>query len=213
MPQSVIAIDVLLEPDERMLAQAERNNARFREAYPDGFALDEQHRPHITLLQCFVGSEDLDAIGEAMGKVVRDANLGDLQLDADRFYYAPGPGAGVAGICSPLTPELEALQSAVIAAAAPFTVPTATIEAFTGGHGNPAFDAALINYVSTFSEEQAGARFNPHVSTGIAPTDYLDRMVAEPFEPFEYGLASAAIYQLGPFGTAARLIRRWDLTA
>ena len=38
-------------------------------------------------------------------------------------------------------------------------------------------------------------------------------VIAEPFETFEYGLASAAIYQLGPFGTAARLIRRWDLSA
>jgi len=32
-------------------------------------------------------------------------------------------------------------------------------------------------------------------------------MLAEPFQAFEYGLASAAIYQLGPFGTAARLIQ------
>jgi len=42
-----------------MLAHAESNNTRLREAFPDGFALDAEHRPHITLLQCFVAVSDL----------------------------------------------------------------------------------------------------------------------------------------------------------
>lgn len=212
MTSSILAIDVLLEPDERMLEQAGRSNERLRKVFPDGFALDEEHRPHITLLQCFVAEKNLGEFSEAMGAVIRRAGLADLRLTANRFYYTPGSGAGVAGICSPLTSGLEALQSAVIDAAKPFMIPSATIDAFTSDHGNPAYDAALINYVSTFIDQQAGAQFNPHVSTGIAPTSYLDQMVAEPFETFEYGLASAAIYQLGPFGTAARLIERFDLT-
>jgi hypothetical protein len=55
-----------------------------------------------------------------------------------------------------------------------------------------------------------GANFDPHVSTGVAAIDYLDRMLAEPFGPFAFAPASAAVYQLGPFGTAARLLKRWD---
>ncbi|MFM9101715.1 MAG: hypothetical protein ACKOPS_10410 [Cyanobium sp.] len=51
---TVTAIDVLLEPDATMLAHAEAANARLLEVFPQGFALDEAHRPHITLLQCFV---------------------------------------------------------------------------------------------------------------------------------------------------------------
>jgi len=170
MTSRILAVDVLLEPDERMLEQAERNNARLREVFPDGFALDEAHRPHITLLQCFAAEENLTQLCEVTAAAIRAAAIADLQLQADRCYFAPGPGAGVAGICSPLTAELEAVQSAVIAAARPFIVPTATIDAFTEGHGNADFDAALIRYVETFIAQQAGAHFNPHVSTGIAPT-------------------------------------------
>ena len=203
------AIDILLEPDAGMLAHAERNNARLREVFPDGFALDEEHRPHITLLQCFVASADLDAITDAMGKVIQAADVPRMALQAVRYGYTPGPGMGVAGIWVAPTPELVKLQADVIAAATPFMVEIAGIDAFTAGHGNPAFDKALVDYVSGFVALGAGDKFDPHVSTGIAATDYLDGMVAEPFAPFAFAPASAAIYQLGPFGTAARLLKRW----
>jgi hypothetical protein len=49
-----------------------------------------------------------------------------------------------------------------------------------------------------------GENCSPHVSTGVAPREYLDKMLAEPFEPFSFSPAGAAVYQLGPFGTAAK---------
>ena len=211
-PSEVIAIDILLEPDGRMLERAESNNARLRQAYPGGFALDADHRPHITLLQCFVAAKDLEALALAAGDVILNAKVTDLTLWADRYYYTPGPGVGLAGICARPTPELLRLQADVIAAAAPFMAPTGPIEAFTARHDNPAFDAALIDYVTGFVDHHAGAHFNPHVTTGVAPTDYLDRMIAEPFPAFAFAPAGAAVFQLGPFGTAARLLKSWDVT-
>jgi hypothetical protein len=62
-PQSPItAIDILLEPDATMLGHAQANNARLLKVFPKGFALDEAHRPHITLIQRFVRTEDLDQV-------------------------------------------------------------------------------------------------------------------------------------------------------
>src|SRR5664279_6248630 len=51
---SVTAIEILLQPDATMLQNAAANNARLLKEYPKGFALDETHTPHITMLQCFV---------------------------------------------------------------------------------------------------------------------------------------------------------------
>jgi len=144
--------------------------------------------------------------------VIHHANIADLELQAVRSGYTPGPGMGVAGIWAALTPELSKLQADVIIAATPFMVADATIAAFTADHDNPAFDKALIDYVSGFVADNAGANFDPHVSTGVAAIDYLDRMIAEPFQAFAFAPASAAVYQLGPFGTAARLLKRWDVT-
>lgn len=210
---SILAIDVLLEPDARMLEPAERNNARLRAAFPEGFELDDQHRPHITLLQGFVARHDLGALCQALDPVIRTSNLAQMELQAIRYGYTPGPDMGIAGIWAAVSDALLKLQDDVIAAARPFLLPTGPIEAFTQGHGNPAFDAAIIDYVAHFIDKSAGRYFEPHVSTGIASTAYLEAMQAEPFEPFAFASASAAVYQLGPFGTAARLLHRWEVQA
>jgi hypothetical protein len=208
----VTAIDILLEPDATMLQHAEANNARLLKAYPKGFALDATHTPHITMLQCFVRTADLEKVYAAEEKVFAAAGVTAMKLDAFKLYYIPAGGAlGVAGICAKPSPQLLKLQADVIAAAKPFMVETATIGAFTAGHDDPAIDAAMIQYVSTFVSKASGEKFNPHVSTGTAPKEYLDKMLAEPFEPFTFSPAGAAVYQLGPFGTAAKKRKEWDL--
>jgi hypothetical protein len=208
----VTAIDILLQPDAAMLKHAAANNARLLKAYPKGFALDATHTPHITMLQCFVRTADLDKLYAAEAKVLAAAKVNAMKLDAFKRYYIPaGGGLGVAGICAQPSPEILKLQADIIAAAAPFNLRNGPIGAFTAGHDNPAMDKALIDYVSTFEKIGAGEKFNPHVSTGNAPTTYLDEMVKEPFEPFIFSPAGAAVYQLGPFGTAAKKLKEWDL--
>jgi hypothetical protein len=208
---AVTAIDILLEPDATMLKHAEANNARLLKVYPKGFALDASHRPHITMLQAFVRTADLDKVYAAEEKVFAAANVNAMTLEAFKFYYAPTGPTGVAGISAKPTPEILKLQADIIAAAKPFMVQTGPIGAFTAAHDDPAFDAAIIQYVSTFVPKMSGANFNPHVSTGVAPKEYLDKMLAEPFQPFTFSPAGEAVYQLGPFGTAAKKLKEWDL--
>jgi phosphoglycolate phosphatase-like HAD superfamily hydrolase len=207
----VTAIDVLLEPDATMLRHAEANNARLLKVYPKGFALDASHRPHITLIQRFVRTADLDKVYAAAGQVFAGANVTGMKLEAFKYYYIPSKDIGVAGIVARPTPELLKLQEDLITAVAPFTVETGTMDAFTAAHDDPALDAFLIQYVSTFVPKASGEHFNPHVSTGVALQEYLDKMLAEPFEPFTFSPAGAAVYQLGPFGTAAKKLNEWDL--
>jgi len=211
-PFEITAIDILLQPDATMLKQAATNNARLLKEFPKGFALDAMHTPHITMLQCFVRTVDLDKLYAAEEKVFTAANVNSMKLDAFKLYYIPaGGGLGVAGICAKPSPELLKLQADIISAAKPFNLRGGPIGAFTAGHDNPAIDAALIQYVSAFEQIGTGAKFNPHVSTGIAPTTYLDQMIAEPFESFKFSPVGAAVYQLGPFGTAAKKLKVWDL--
>jgi hypothetical protein len=102
------------------------------------------------------------------------------------------------------------LQADVIAAVAPFTVETGPITAFTKPHGDPGLDAALIGYVAAYVPKYSGEHFNPHVSTGVAPKEYLDKMLTEPFEAFTFSPAGAAVFQLGPYGTAAKKLKEWN---
>jgi phosphoglycolate phosphatase-like HAD superfamily hydrolase len=210
-PSEITAIDILLLPDATMLRHAAANNARLLEVFPKGFALDAAHHPHITMLQCFVRTADLDNVYAAEERVFVAANVNAMKLEAVKLYYIPAGALGVAGIVAKPTPQLIQLQADIIAAAKPFMVHTGPISAFTAPHEDPAIDAAIIQYVSTFEQNAAGAKFNPHVSTGTAPKAYLDQMIAEPFEPFAFSPAGAAVYQLGPFGTAAKKLKEWEL--
>jgi hypothetical protein len=209
--KDVTAIDILLEPDATMLSHAEANDARLLKVFPNGFALDATHRPHLTLIQRFVRTVDLEKVYGATHQVLAAANVNAMKLEAFKCYYAPAGAVGVAGICAKPTAEIFKLQADLIAAVAPFEVKTGPIGAFTAPHNNSATDTAVIQYVSTFVPKMSGENYNPHVSTGVAPKEYLDQMLAEPFEPFTFSSAGAAVYQLGPFGTAAKRLKEWDL--
>ena len=207
----VTAIDVLLQPDTTMLQHSEANNARLLEAFPKGFALDATHRPHITLVQRFVRTADLEKLYAAVGKVLAASDVTGMKLEAFKYYYIPMKDTGLAGIVARPTPALLKLQQDVIAAVAPFMVQTGDSSAFVTTPDDPVIDASLIDYVSAFVPKSSGEHFNPHVTTGVGPRAYLDQMLAEPFEPFTFSPAGAAVYQLGQFGTAAKKLKEFDL--
>src|SRR5438445_13505868 len=75
---SVTAIDILLKPDATMIQDATATNDRLRKVFPKGFALDAEHRPHITLVQRFVLTENLDKVYAAVGKFFASANVTGL---------------------------------------------------------------------------------------------------------------------------------------
>lgn len=206
---AVTAIDILLEPNATMQRHAAANNQRLLGVYPKGFALDAAHRPQITMVQRFVRTADLEQVYAAAGQVLAHANLAALKLEAFKYYYAPVGDTGVAGISAKPTPELIRLQRELIDAVAPFTVESGPWSAFITTPDDPN-NAALAGYVSAFVRKYAGAQFNPHVSTGVATREYLNKMLAEPFEVFTFLPAGAAVYQLGQYGTAAKKLKSWE---
>ena len=207
----VTAIDILLNPDATMMKHSDAVNARLRSVYPKGFALDATHRPHITLLQRFVRTADLDQVYAAANKVLAGVKASDLQLKAIKYYYIPAGDLGLSGIVAEPTPELLKLQQDLVDAVAPFTVPTGTAGAFFTTPKEPNIQPALITYVAAFVPESTGAKYNPHVTTGLASKEYLDKMLAQPFEAFTFSPAGASVYQLGDFGTASKKLKDLDL--
>ena len=208
---SVTAIDILLKPDAAMLQHAAATNERLLKVFPKGFELDASHRPHITLVQRFVLTKNLDKVYAAVGKVFASANVTGLKLEAFKYYYIPDKDLGLSGIVIKPTPALLKLEQQVINAVTPFAVKTGTSAAFVTTPEDPEVLPALITYVSEFVPKHSGKNYHPHVTTGLAPREYLDEMLKEPFETFIFSPAGAAVYHLGHFGTAAKKLKEWDL--
>lgn len=207
-PIAVTAIDIALEPDSTMMRHAEAVNARLLEAYPKGFALDASHHPHITMLQSYVRTADLDKAYAAAGKVVASANVGGLKLKALKYYFIPDRDLGLAGIVIEPTDELIELQKDLLDAIAPFAEKTGTAAAFVTTPEDPDINPAGMKYIEEFVHKYSGRNFNPHVTVGVAGQDYLKPMLAEPFEAFTSSPVGVTVYHLGDYGTART--RLWE---
>ena len=89
---------------------------------------------------------------------------------------------------------------------APYRKPGGDEGAFVPDPTGASFDPQLFTYVETFAEKQAGENYNPHVTTGIGPLEWIEKQENEPFEAFDFGVTGLAVYKLGNFGTAAERI-------
>jgi len=216
-PGAVTAIDVLIDPDATMVGHAEAANARLLAAYPinapiDGipnFSLDATHRPHITIIQRYVRTADLEKLYAALGKVVVKSNVMSSGFEAIKYYYIPYKSVGVAGIVVKPTAGLVRLQQEVEDAAAPFTVATGSSEAFATSPDDPDINKPTRDYVERFVTSQMGAKYNPHVTTGVGTRVFLDKLLAEKFDGFTFSASGISVYQLGNNGTARRLLKTW----
>jgi len=210
----VTAIDIALEPDATMVQHAEAVNARLRSVFPKGFSLDATHHPHITMLQRFVRTADLVKIYAAASKVLKSYNVTSFKLKAYKYYYLTDPslpGLGLSGIVVETTPELIKLQQDLITAVAPYTVQTGTAAAFVTTPAAPDINEATIHYIEVYVPEHSGVHLELHVTTGLGPIDYLNKMLAEPFEDFTFSASGASVFHLGNYGTAQARLKELDV--
>src|SRR5271169_990280 len=177
----VTAIDIALEPDDVMIQHAQAANARLLQDFPKGFALDATHHPHVSMLQQFVRTDDLDKVYAAAQAVFDKEKPKSWTLKAFKYYYIPSPPIGLAGIVVEPTEDLHRLQDALIKAVEPYTEKTGTPASFFSEDGGRDIQKSLIEYVSHFTTIAAGKHFNPHVTFGVGTETYLDKMLAEPF--------------------------------
>jgi hypothetical protein len=207
----VTAIDIALEPDATMMGHAQADNARLLKSFPKGFALDATHHAHVTMLQQFVRTADLDKVYAAANKVLIKEKAAGWKLKAVKYYYIPSPPVGLAGIVVEPTEDLLRLQQELIESVAPYTEKSGTAAAFMSTEEGRDIQQSLIDYVANFVPDASGKNFNPHVTIGVGTEAYLKEMLAEPFEAFTFSPAGASVYQLGSFGTARKELTTLEL--
>jgi hypothetical protein len=204
----LIAIDVLIQPDQKMMTEAARWNSLMREQTPEGFELDEEHAPHITLIQRFIAKTDLPMVLAEVETVKSQFELGSLKMTAIGLYHIPTGKNGLAGIVIEPTKQLHALQQAIISAIEVYAQQGGDQSAFVPDKSGTPFDPLLFKYVETFVPDQTDDKFNPHVTFGVAPLEWLKELEKKPFNKFSFGANGLATYQLGNFGTASKRLDR-----
>ena len=211
-PETLTAIDILLDPDQTMLQKATAANARLRQSFPKGFALDETHQPHISMLQRFVRTPDLGNVYEAVAKILAGERPATWKVTAYKYYFIPWNDLGLAGIVIRPTEDLRRFQQKLIDAIAPFTAKTGTAAAFVRTKEDPEINQPTIDYVAQYVPASSGANFNPHVTIGVASQDFLKKLLEEKFDEFTFSPAGLSVFHLGNLGTARKKLESWSFT-
>jgi len=198
------AIDILVNPGEAMLKHAKGANTRLLENYPEGFALGKAHHPHISVLQRYVRTKDLDKVYAAVQPVIAAENPMGMELTATGYYFLSWKGLGLAGIVIEPTAALIRFQKKLIDAVAPFTAADGTAAAFVPRANGGEINEPTVEYVNQFVPQDSGKNYNPHVTVGLGKEDFVKKMKAEPFAPFTFKIEGVSVYHLGNFGTAQK---------
>jgi hypothetical protein len=73
----------------------------------------------------------------------------------------------------------------------------------------PSIHQAVIDYIEAFVPEHSGEHYMPHVTTGLAGIEDLNKMLAEPFEPFTSRRWAWTFINLATLGRRRRNSRHW----
>ena len=213
-PQSTIkAVDIVLEPDATMIQHAQAANAGLLKNFPKGYALGDEHAPHISVMGGYVYTAGLDKLFTAAAKVLASEKVTSWKLKAFKYYYIPLKEIGLGGIVVEPTADMIRLQKELIDATAPFMAPanSGSAAAFATTPIDPEINQPTIDAVATYLSGHTGEHYSPHVTIGVGTRDYLDALLAAPFCTFTFSVVGVSAYQFGNFGTAAKLLHSFKL--
>jgi hypothetical protein len=209
------AIDVLIDPEPIAIERAREVNARLLESMPEGWMLDDTHQPHITTLQRYVRTADLDQVYDAVAKVLAQTDMAALSYQAVGITHADWgfPGYGPTVLQVQVSPGVLDFQARLVDAVAPFVEAGGTAEAFVADPGE-VISPTIIDWVEAYVPNQIGdGKYFPHLTVGVDTFDHLTIIEAEPFAAFGVHPASVAVCHLGNNGTARQKLTAWPVNA
>ena len=213
-PGTITALDIVLEPDATMVQHARAANAGLLKNFPKGYALGDEHAPHISVMGGYVYTASLDKIYTAAAKVLANEKVTSWKLKAFKYYYMPLKEIGLGGIVVKPTGDLIRLQKELMDATAPFLAPawSGTAAAFATTPDASEINQPTIDAVATYLSGHTGEHYSPHVTIGVGTRDYLDALLAAPCPTFTFSVVGVSAYQFGNFGTAAKRLHSFKLT-
>lgn len=148
--ENTIAIDVLLIPLEAMYAQSLQLNALINKNNPEAIKLDENHVPHITLLQCFIYESDLPKVNKALKGLFK--TIAKDSLKAESLFYSKDKGESFAMVRVEKTQLLE-IHKKAIELVKPYIVKNGSEASFVQNPDGSPISESTVDYVPNFVEK------------------------------------------------------------
>lgn len=196
-----LAIDVALIP--KLVDSVKQINSQVFEAWPAGFLFDENHLPHLTLLQIFVDREQLMDFHKELELQLADfdlSNFASLECRGFSHHFAYDPDVHVVYLDVELTESLGKLQKSLQDLGRSYHQPEASEKIF--------FDQANSESQEWVRRYTDNSRFNPHITLGLAPETQVASLLSGLAHPSSISFENLVSAQLGNHCTLSSNIYR-----
>lgn len=204
----ITAINIALKPNPLTYEEAIRVNGQIKDR--ENFIFDATHFPHVTVLQIYVQTKDLEKIDQLVDKVSKNYKLEDFALTAPVVKQHPlttTPGLNFVSVKYTPTAELKKFQHELMTELLPYKVTNNLAEAFYRDE-NEIIDQWTIDYVESYFVQNAGENYQPHLTLGITREDYITKYANQPPPLQAFTPSAVSIYHVGNFGTARKELSR-----
>lgn len=188
----LIALDVAILPPQPVAARAIELSASLPTEESQGLLLGPDYLPHITLLQLFVSSDDLNACLDRVGEAVATCLPMRLRMTSG------ATGRNTVWMEIERAPVLVQLHTRLLDAALPFERSGGDATAFYDGDARD----RDIGWVAGYRATSSGALFRPHITLGHATHPPVIELI-------EFNATTVAACHLGRFCSCRRVLRAW----
>ena len=81
LQHTITAVDIVLEPDATMIQHAQAANAGLLKNFSKGYALGDEHAPHISVMGGYVHTASLHELFTAAGRVLAREQGDELEVE------------------------------------------------------------------------------------------------------------------------------------
>ena len=201
----LVALDVAVLPPPDVAKKAIEISAALPASESQGLILDDDHIPHITLMQLFARRNELD---EVFARV--DETVGGTRRLALRVSGA-GQRTNSVWMAVEKTPPLVELHERLMEALRGLERPGGSTGAFfthRSGEAAKAGDEEArlrdVLWVDAYRLKSSFHHFTPHITLGHGNEPPI-------VEPFAFDADIVAVCHLGKFCTCRRVLRQWSL--
>lgn len=191
----LIALDVAVLPPREVSETARQLSASLPADEFQGLRLDDEHLPHITLMQLFARVNELDQVYARVDEIIRDYARLPLRLTGG------GQGTNSVWLAVEKTQQLVELHERLMEGLRGLERPDGGTGAFFDE------DARLRDalWVSGYRLKSSFHHFAPHITLGhgSAPPAVT---------PIAFDAEAVAVCHLGRFCTCRRVLKEWKLT-
>ena len=192
----LVAVDIAILPPPDVRARAIASSAALPSDGSHGLLLDEDHRPHLTLMQAFVRAGELEAAFERVDDVLHGQPPLTLNVTGS------GKNGHTIWMAIERSDEIASLHERIMEAMRGYERPGGTAAAFVDGDAR----AGDVLWVTGYRLKSSSSAFTPHITLGHGHE-------APDIAPFRFVADTVAGCQLGRFCTCRRVIRTWELTS